>query len=215
MDTLKYILEKYNLKNEEQKVIEISNIGRDQVATLFSELGYRNGLEVGVFKGKFSEVLCKENPKAQVYGIDPWLLSAHPTGVFVNGETQYYFDKCYNETIQRMKPYKNYQIIKEYSVEAAKKFGDGSLDFIYIDAGHDFLNFTQDLGYWLPKIRKGGIMSGHDFAYYPFDKYIHVKSVLLTYCACYHIKPIFVAGAEAKISGTIRDRYRSWFFVKE
>ena len=214
METKQYILNKYKIEDQGQQVIEIPNIGRDQMAELFSELNFKNGLEVGVFKGKYSEVLCQKNPQAQIYGVDPWELAAHPAGVFVNGESQHFFDKCYQETLDRMAPYKNYVILKQYSADAAKGFADNSLDFVYIDAGHDFLNFTIDLASWLPKVKTGGIMSGHDFAYYPFEKYIHVKSVLLTYTRCYNIHPIFVAGSQAKGEGLIRDRYRSWFFVK-
>jgi hypothetical protein len=214
-NALDYICKKYKIEDIQNKwVVEIPNMGRDQMAELFKELNYRSGVEVGVFKGKYSEILCKANPNAEIYGVDAWKLDAHPAGVFGHGTTQYYFDKCYNETVERMKPYKNYQIIKELSVEAAKKFADNSMDFCYIDAGHDFLNFTLDLHYWLAKVRSGGIMSGHDWAYYPFDKYIHVKYVLQAYMKCYNLRPFFIVGAAATDQGLIRDRYRSWFFVR-
>lgn len=213
--TLEYIVNKYKVDIVNNWVIELPNMGRDQMAELFKELEFRTGVEVGVFKGKYSEILCKTLPNAEIYGVDAWKLDAHPEGVFNHGTTQYYFDKCYNETVNRMKPFPHYQIIKELSVEAAKKFGNNSIDFCYIDAGHDFLNFTLDLTSWLPRIRSGGIMSGHDWAFFPFDKYIHTKYVLSAYMKCYNIRPFFVVGANEKKEGTIRDRWRSWFFVKE
>lgn len=215
-NTLNYIVKKYNIEDIDKKwVLEIPNIGRDDMAKLFRELNFRTGLEVGVFKGKFSATLAEANPQAQVYGVDAWKLDAHPPGVFGHGTTQYYFDQCYLETLERTKNYKNYTIIKDLSVNAAKNFADNSLDFVYIDAGHDFLNFTLDLTSWLPKVRPGGIMSGHDWAYYPFEKYIHVKYVLQAYMKCYNIKPFFVIGSQEKKEGTTRDRWRSWMFVKE
>lgn len=215
MNSFDFILKKYNIKLDGRYIYEIPNIGRDQMAELFRELDFKKGVEVGVFKGKYSEVLCKANPKAHIWGVDAWKLDAHPEGVFVNGEEQAYFDKCYQETLNRMKPYQNYTIVKEYSMDALKHFEDQSLDFIYIDAGHDFMSFTEDLHWWLKKLKVGGIMSGHDYARYPFKKMIHVKRVLEAYVWSYRLMPLFVIGAEAKLPNTIRDRYRSWMLVKE
>jgi len=216
MTTFDYIIKKYNINLDGRYVIEIPGIGRDNMAEDFAELGFTKGAEIGVFKGKYSEVLCKVNPQAHIWGVDAWEVSAHPKGVFTEDDTklQGYFIKCYEETVKRMKPYKNYTIVKKLSMDAIKDFEDQSLDFIYIDAGHDFMNFTQDLHWWLKKIKIGGIMSGHDYARYPFHKYIHVKRVLEAYAWSYRMTPFFVLGAEKKEEGIIRDRYRSWMWVK-
>merc|ERR1712217_308009 len=48
------------------------------------------------------------------------------------------------------------------SVEAADEFEDHSLDFVYIDAEHND-RVALDLKAWEPKLRKGGILAGHDF----------------------------------------------------
>lgn len=47
------------------------------------------------------------------------------------------------------------------SVEAAKLYRDGSLDLVYIDADHARL--SEDIDAWLPKVRDGGLLAGHDF----------------------------------------------------
>ena len=214
MKTFDFIVNKYGLKIDDQYVVEIPNMGRDNMAELFAELDFKKGVEVGVFKGKYSEVLCKTNPQAHIWGVDPWELSAHPKEVFGDSTSQEYFEKCYQETLQRMAPYKNYTIVKKYSMDAVKDFEDQSLDFVYIDAGHDFMNFANDLHYWLKKLKIGGIMSGHDYARYPFRKMIHVKRVLEAYAWSYRMLPLFVVGALEYEKGIIRDRYRSWFWVK-
>lgn len=215
MNTFNYIVNKYKVDLDGRYVIDIPNMGRDNMAELFAELKFKKGAEIGVFKGKYSEVLCKTNPQAHIYGIDAWELAAHPEGVFVHGERQSYFDKCYQETLNRMKPYKNYTIVKKYSMDAVKDFEDQSLDFVYIDAGHDFMSFAEDLHWWLKKIRIGGIMSGHDYARYPFAKMIHVKRVLEAYAWSYRMLPLFIVGSLEKKEGFIRDRYRSWFWIKD
>ena len=53
------------------------------------------------------------------------------------------------------------------SWDAAEKYADGSLDFVYIDADHHYDAVCRDIDAWLPKVRSGGIIAGHDFCNYP------------------------------------------------
>ena len=63
-----------------------------------------------------------------------------------------------------VRPVKKYITeIKGYSDEVADKFEDGSLDFVFIDADHEQEQVRKDILAWLPKVRKGGIISGHDY----------------------------------------------------
>ena len=216
VDTFDFIVNKYKINLDGRYIIDIPNMGRDSLAGDFAELDFKKGAEIGVFKGKYSEVLCKANPQAHIWGVDAWEIQAHPKGVYIGSdEEQTYFTQCYEETKKRMSPYKNYTILKKYSMDALKDFEDQSLDFVYIDAGHDFMNFTQDLHWWLKKLKIGGIISGHDYARYPFHKYIHVKRVLEAYAWSYKMIPFFIIGAAEYKEGTIRDRYRSWMWVKD
>ena len=50
-----------------------------------------------------------------------------------------------------------------YTSDAAKLVPDKSIDWIYVDARHDYCGTTQDMEEWWPKLRQGGIMSGHDY----------------------------------------------------
>jgi len=50
------------------------------------------------------------------------------------------------------------------SEEAAQEFADGLLDFVYIDAEHDYDSVMRDIKAWLPKVKKdNGVIGGHDF----------------------------------------------------
>lgn len=49
------------------------------------------------------------------------------------------------------------------SVEAARIFAGGSLDFVYLDAQHDVESVREDLAAWWPKVRAGGMLAGHDY----------------------------------------------------
>lgn len=49
------------------------------------------------------------------------------------------------------------------SLMASDLVKDESLDFVYIDAGHEYIEVKLDFMAWYPKVRKGGIVSGHDY----------------------------------------------------
>lgn len=98
-------------------------------------------------------------------------------------------------------------------MEAVKQFEDESLDFVYIDADHSFITSANDVYEWSKKVRKGGIVSGHD--YIKMD-HIHVQTMLDAYTQAYKIRPWFVLGREEKAyEEEIRDDSRSWMFVKQ
>jgi predicted O-methyltransferase YrrM len=46
---------------------------------------------------------------------------------------------------------------------AAKMFPDGSLDLVFIDGDHEYESVKADLQTWLPKVKPGGMISGHDY----------------------------------------------------
>jgi predicted O-methyltransferase YrrM len=52
--------------------------------------------------------------------------------------------------------------IRSPSAEAAVLFEDGSLDGVFIDGSHLYPDVLADIAAFLPKVRKGGIMFGHD-----------------------------------------------------
>jgi predicted O-methyltransferase YrrM len=54
--------------------------------------------------------------------------------------------------------------IKKTSVEAAKIVEDCSLDFVFIDANHSYKSVKEDIEAWLPKVRVGGLLTGHDYS---------------------------------------------------
>jgi len=55
------------------------------------------------------------------------------------------------------------RVMSQSSVEASMPFADASLDFVFIDAAHDFESVRDDIAAWLPKVKPGGVLAGHDF----------------------------------------------------
>lgn len=67
------------------------------------------------------------------------------------------------ENMDRLNLLKHMTPIISDSAAAASFFADGSVDFLYIDASHEYEFVHRDIVSWLPKIKIGGIISGHDY----------------------------------------------------
>lgn len=212
MNTVEYILKKFNLNSNQKSPIQIPNTDRQTLAILFKELGFNTGVEIGVQEGIYSEMLLQANSELKLHGVDPWTFY-DSAGFF---RRQRHLNRHYNAAVKRLTPYENYTFVKKLSMDAVKDFEDDSLDFVYIDANHEYLHVVQDIFEWSKKVKKGGVISGHDY-YRSLDKNtrLHVLYVLHGYTEAYKIKPWFVLGRKEKIEGELRDKARSWFWVKQ
>lgn len=118
------------------------------------------GAEIGVHAGLSSYLLLSEcsNIKKLV-GIDHFL-EYNDWDRPVTQATQDQIFGILQEHIKLMGT--RYKFIKETSEVAATKIKDGTLDFIYLDGDHSTEATYQDLVRYVPKVKSGGIISGHD-----------------------------------------------------
>jgi SAM-dependent methyltransferase len=193
--TLDYIIAKYGVIDFTSP-IKIPG-GRSQLAKLFNELDFKIGVEVGVWKGQYSQKLCQRNPGVKLYCIDPWeVYEGFPRG-------KESMERAYEITKETLKEY-SCNIIRKPSMEAVKNFDDETLDFVYIDGDHHFENVLEDIREWSKKVRPGGIVSGHDYRCYWRNTEDVGVSKAVDMCA--EGKKLFVYNW---------DRSSSWFYVKE
>lgn len=114
--------------------------------------GAKVGAEIGVLSGKMSRELLRR-PQTTLYMVDNWqAMSAYR----VDQETQ---DENYLKCLEV-----GGIVLRMDSLEAAKSFPDEFLDFVFIDADHSYTAVCNDIAAWLPKLRKGGLLGGHDYA---------------------------------------------------
>lgn len=126
--------------------------------------------EIGVWKGKSLSYFVVESINRQktgkIFAIDHW--NGSEEHITKNNQA---YEKLletenglYNDFLSNIEPIKNYiSIIRKSSIEASKNFADNTFDAIFIDGSHDYDNVKADINAWYPKLKKGTIISGHDY----------------------------------------------------
>ena len=120
-------------------------------------------VEIGVQTGHFADIIIKQWPSLkQYYGIDVWKHQEnYKDGANVEENQQI---KYYENALDYLKKYgTKIHLIRNYSNLAVTLFKDKSIDFIYVDARHDFCGVYEDLSLYYPKLKCNGIMAGHDY----------------------------------------------------
>ena len=199
---------------------EIPDADRDDLPQFFVQMGYKVGAEIGVYKGEYTKKFLDKGLK--MYGIDPWRAYDN-YNEFKNqglGRFQERQDFLYAHTQRLLEPYGDLiTLVRKSSMEAVEDFEDNSLDFVYIDGHHGFRYVAEDLCEWSQKVKVGGIIAGHDYALNKKgarDPYVlQVKYVLHAFVQAFGIDNWYVIGERNAKEGDRRDKWRSWFFVKE
>jgi predicted O-methyltransferase YrrM len=136
------------------------------ISGIINEKNYRRGAELGVAFGGHAEHILKNTDIEKLYGVDLYENYSETTDAFFWNGIKYQqnnYDDLYNFTLNRMSPFEErFSLIRKTTTEAASDVNE-ELDFVFIDALHTDEGVTEDLNYWFPKVRRGGMISGHDY----------------------------------------------------
>lgn len=119
-------------------------------------------VEIGSYIGE-STILFAQHCK-KVYAIDIWENGYDKTDSASELYDMKIIEKAFDN---RMKEFVNVIKIKGNSKEENLKFENNSLDFVYIDANHQYEHVLEDIDLWLSKIKVGGFIGGHDYGHCP------------------------------------------------
>lgn len=120
-------------------------------------------VEIGVHQADCSRFLRLCFPLAHLYLVDPWELCSTyraSDGPITTKEST--MEKAFDKVQNYFQDDSNTHILRKSSKEACSLVPD-SIDLVFIDGNHDYDFVKEDIELWLPKIRRGGILAGHDY----------------------------------------------------
>ncbi len=144
-------------------------------------------VEVGTWKGTTAFKVLAARRDVIVVMVDPWrsglvddgLIEAAwlESGSKMATRAQSEVDAIYSSVFAMAAKFpRRARIIRSESVKAATVIADGSVDMVFIDANHSYESVKSDIEAWLPKVKPGGIIGGHDFAH---PRYAGVKQAVV------------------------------------
>ncbi len=122
-------------------------------------------VEIGAYSGEGTEVIAKYFK--EVLAVDPWINGYDLNDVASHQcPMKFVFEAFQNRT----KGLGNVSFSRGKSLDALEFVGDESLDLIYVDGDHRYEAVVADIQGWKPKLRKGGVLAGHDWSFQAVQK---------------------------------------------
>lgn len=121
------------------------------------------GAEIGVLCGDFSEQIL-ENPVRKLFLIDAW--ERQDPKQYVDDANLQDHDGNHRRVCDRFDTEMasgRVVVIKGFSVDVARNWEGGPLDWVYIDANHAFTHVLADLIHWADRVKPDGYLMGHDY----------------------------------------------------
>ena len=139
--------------------------------SLINHLGYSPewGVEVGVMRGWNTVGLLEKCPNLHMFLVDRWM-EYHPNTTYARSKddnARWKMDDwrlLFEEAMINLAPHwGRFQILQGDSVHMSHAIADDSMDFVFIDADHSYEGCKADIEAWLPKVKSGGMIGGHDY----------------------------------------------------
>lgn len=140
---------------------------RDSLRHLCHQFSVASMVEVGAFRGDTACALLEDAG----LGIEHyWLVDAWQPYtdqcqfVGMNVAALADWERIYLDVVQKVARFgQRATVTRMPSTQAAQAFGDATLDLVFIDANHERGHVMSDILAWLPKVRQGGVLAGHDY----------------------------------------------------
>ena len=136
---------------------------------VLKELGdVKTIIEIGVWRGRFSEVLLQEIKPEKLYLVDPWVSTHENDGddALTDQKNAAEMEEIFNAVQSRFSKQIDLgqvEIIRDISENGLGRFENGSIDMVYIDGDHSYDGVMIDLALSYQKVRVGGFIMLDDY----------------------------------------------------
>lgn len=120
-----------------------------------------SAVEVGCMGGGFTREVLAKWKGTRYFMVDPW--TRQDSNVYREKTDEVDYEACYKVCEAMAAKDDRIRLIRAMSADASVLVEDNSLDFVYIDANHAYPQVLQDMDLWWPKVKSGGLFSGHDY----------------------------------------------------
>ncbi len=178
-------------------------------------------VEVGSWKGFSTSVLAKmvADYHGSVYAVDHWMGNEGTWNEEIAKTQDVY--SIFKRNIIVLGLWDTVHPLVMDSLTACEIIADGILDLVFIDADHRYENFKKDISCWLPKLREGGILCGHDCEGYYSEYPAAVRKVIDEHLGDDYIPDICHPGVVKGLHEYFKDKYSImpdsiiWYHIKK
>jgi disulfide oxidoreductase YuzD len=159
-------------------IFRIDEFDRRRLAEFLPKRGV--GIELGVQRGVFSQQLLAQTEPKDLHLVDCWC--EQDNGDRSGRESQDTHLKYYQKVCDWARLLPQVRIHREWIADAVRRFPDRYFDWAYVDGNHSYEDCLADLTAISPKIKKDGVIAGHDYCEDEAKGYGVVRAVS-TFCS--------------------------------
>ena len=144
---------------------KLLDLQRDDFPSLLNAFNLTGtAAEIGVHAGIYAANFLSLWRGRRYFLVDPWLPQSRDVYMDSSNLDGAAFNQIYETAKERVALHKDRVVFfRMFSDEAAAMVPEESLDFVYIDARHDYHSVIADMRAWWPKVKRGAVFAGHDF----------------------------------------------------
>lgn len=177
-------------------LLNFININRYHISHITKYYNYQNYTEIGIQRGNFLNFILKNTNLNYVYGVDSFQPCngnqcgwSHSHNIIIDGIKAQNKNKeiCLN----KLSSFKDrFHFINLNSIAYGTSIKDESLDMVFIDGDHSENGVLLDLEIYYKKIKKGGLIVGHDYGgnFGSSEPVVQVKPAVDKFCIKNNLK---------------------------
>lgn len=145
------------------------------IVQLIKDNNFKKIAEIGIFEARTARYALRQlrDQIDEYWGIDKYNEFFPATSYRFPRTNSKKWSDMHWRACRYMPFFNKFRLLRMESEEAANLFKhylsftteDGYFDFVYIDADHTYEMVKRDINLWLPLVKKGGIIGGHDYGF--------------------------------------------------